>query len=154
MPYSKALTLKVANKGDFSPLLVVLVLLSIVSAVLSSQPILLILVSFIAFAAGWFSFILHSSKINDIKLISIILPDGQVRINSIEGSKIEGYLGGIQWCTSHIAVLRYISEEGRLRYLVFLSGQQHSNNFRRLQVWLRHGYCNNTDNHQVSDVAG
>lgn len=153
MPYNNALTLKVANRGDFSTLLIVLMALSLLSASLSAQPVLLILVSIVVFGAGWFEHILHSSKVSDMNLISIILPDGQVRIKLHGESKIEGYMCGQQWCTSHVAVLRYKSEEGRLRYRVFLRRQQHSNDYRRLRVWLRHDYRNDTGNKHVSGMA-
>ena len=153
MPYNNPLTLKVANRGDFSTPLFVLMAFAFLSAVLSAQPALLIFLSVVVFGAGWFLSILDSSKVNNTKLISIILTDGQVRIKLSGESKIEGYLCGQQWCTSHVAVLRYKSEEGRLRYRVFLSGQQHSNDYRRLRVWLRHDYRNDTGNKNVSGMA-
>ena len=153
MPYNEAITLKVANREAFFAPLIVIVLMAVASVVLSSQPVLLTLISLVILGTGWSSVILYFSKLNDLELISVNVPDGQIQIKSHTESKIEGFLGGVQWCTSHIAVLRYKSEEGRLHYLVILPGQQLSNNYRRLKVWLRHDYGNDTGTGQVSKVA-
>lgn len=153
MPYKAALTLKKANRQDCSAPLIVLMAFTFLSATLSAHPVLLIFLSIIVFGAGWFLSILGSSKVNNTKLTSIILTDGQVRIKLSGESNIEAYLCGQQWCTSHVAVLRYKSEEGKLGHLVFLSRQQHSNDYRRLMVWLRHDYRNDTVNKHVSQLA-
>ena len=140
MPYNTAITLKVVNRKVFSIFLVVLMSISFLSAVLSSQLVLLVSLTLVIFGLGWFLFILDSSKMNDMESMSIILPHAQVRIRSHGESEIEGYLSGQQWCISQLAVLRYKSE-GKSRYLVFLSRQQNSNDYRRLRVWLRQNYC-------------
>ena len=149
MPHNRPLTLKVANRKDFIPLVSTLFVLVLVSATLSPQPLLLVLLAVSVFAAGWFAPTLWISNVNDVELISVIFPDGQISLKSDFGTDCEGFLSGQQWCTQHVAVLRY-ETGGKRRYLVLLSAQQNANDYRRLIVWLRQDFCNDTGKKQVS----
>jgi len=149
MPHNKPLTLKAANRKDFIPLVSILFVLVLVSAILSPQPLLLVLLALSVFGAGWFASTLWVSNINDVELISVIFPDGQIRLKSDFEPDCEGFLSGQQWCTQHVAVLRYITGDKR-QYLVLLSAQQNADDYRRLIVWLRQDFCNDTGKKQVS----
>ena len=145
MPHNRPLILKVANRKDFTLLTFILFILVMVSAALSPQAVLLIFLGLVVFGA----YTLWISNINDVKLMSVIFPDGQIRLGSDLEPEIEGFLSGQQWCTHHFAILRYITG-GKCRYLVLLSAQQNADDYRRLNVWLRQDFCNDTANKKVS----
>lgn len=142
MPHNRPLILKVAGKNDFLvPGLVVSVLI-LVSALLSTQPVSMTAFVIALLGAGWFLFILDFSKVAAMKLTSVIFPDGLLSLESTQETKIEGVLSGQQWCNSQLAVLRYITS-GRRQYLVILSAQQNADDYRRLMVWLRQNFVIN-----------
>ena len=149
MPYNRSLTLKVANRKDFAIPIGILFVLTIVSALLSPQPAMLSTLVLLLFGVGWFVSILDLTKVNDVKFMLVISPDGRVRLESGQGSDITGYLSGQQWCTHHAAVLRYTAR-GKQRYLVVLSTQQNADEFRRLKVWLRQDFCSDIGEKPVS----
>ena len=151
MPYNRPITLKVAHRKDFIIPIGFLFALTIVSAVLSPQPVLLTMSVFILFGAGWLLYILNCHKISDINLISVILPDGRVRLESDQETEIVGILSGQQWCTHRVAVLR-LTARGKQKYLVVLSAQQKTDEFRRLEVWLRQKFRNNIGEKPVSGI--
>lgn len=140
MPFNRPLTLEVANRKDFTILIGILFVLSVVSSLLSPQPVLLTISVLLVFGAGWLVGILDFSKVNEVKLILIISPDGRVRLESDQKLKTEGILSGQQWCTHHVAILRYTAR-GKQQNLVLLSMQQNVDEFRRLKVWLRQDFC-------------
>jgi len=149
MPYNQPLTLKVANRKDFATPIGVLSVLTIVSALLSPQPMLLTTLMLLLFGAGWLIYILDFTKVNDVKLILVISPDGRVRLESGQEPDIVGFLSGQQWCTHHVAVLRYTAR-GKQQYLLVLSAQQNTDEFRRLKVWLRQDFCSDIGEKPVS----
>ena len=149
MPYNQPLTLKVANRKDFATPIGVLSVLTIVSALLSPQPMLLTTLMLLLFGAGWFIYILDFTKVNDVKFILVISPDGRVRLESGQEPDIVGFLSGQQWCTHHVAVLRYTAR-GKQQYLLVLSAQQNTDEFRRLKVWLRQDFCSDIGEKPVS----
>ena len=151
MPYNQPLTLKVAHRKDFIIPIVFLFVLIVISAVLSPQPVLLTMLVFILFGAGWLLYILDFHKVNDVKLISVMLPDGKVRLESDQETEIVGFLSGQQWCTHRIAVLRFTAR-GKHKYLVVLSAHQKTDEFRRLEVWLRQKFHNDIGEKPVSGV--
>ena len=151
MPHNSPLTFRVAGSRDFVLIALILFALSVVSAALSPQPVLLIVLSFLVFGAGWVACILEHSKVNEVELISVIFPDGRVRLESGRWFKIEGFLSGQQWCSHHVAVLRYITG-GKSQFLVLLSAQQNADEYRRLNVWLRQDFCSGTGDGPVSEV--
>ena len=151
MPYNRPLTLKVANRKDFTILIGILFVLSVVCAMLSPQPVLLTISVFLVFGAGQFARILDLYKVNDVKLILVISPDGRVRLESDKKLKSEGILSGQQWCSHHVAVLRYTAR-GKQQHLVLLSTQQDADEFRRLKVWLRQDFCSNIGEQPVSGI--
>lgn len=151
MPHNRPLTLKLANRKDFSILIGLLFILAVVAALLSPWPVFLTLLVIILLGAGRFSHTLDFSKVNDVKSILTILPDGRVCLESDQGFKSNGFLTGQQWCIQHVAVLRYISE-GKQRHLLVLSTQQNADEYRRLKVWLRQEVCTDTGEKPVSHV--
>jgi hypothetical protein len=151
MPYNRPITLKVAHRKDFIIPIGFLFVLTVVSAVLSPQPVLLTMSVFILFGAGWLLYILDFIKLNDVKLISVMLPDGKVRLESYHDTEILGFLSGQQWCTQHVAVLRFTAR-GKRNYLLVLSAQQKTDEFRRLKVWLRQGFCSDAGEKPVSGI--
>ncbi len=120
-----------------------LFVLVMISAALSPQPLLLSLLAFILFGVGYFASILDLSKVNNVKLKAVIFPDGQVRLERDGKIEIEGSLCTRQWCNHRLAVLRYIAA-GKWQHLVFIAKDQNADEYRRLNVWLRQGFCNDT----------
>jgi hypothetical protein len=151
MPYNRPLTLKVANRKDFIVPIGILFVLAVVSALLSPQPFLLTILVLLLFVAGWFIYILDFHKVNDVKLILDIFPDGRVRLESGQEPEIIGLLSGQQWCTHGVAILR-ITTQGKQQHLAVLSAQQEADEFRQLKVWLRQDFCSDTGKKQVSDI--
>lgn len=151
MPNEQALTLKVADERGFVLPLALLALLTLISALLSPQPVLLLIIVLLVFATTWLLRTLNLFKINTVKLTLVIFPDGQVRIKSDCKDMIAGFLDGQQWCTRHVAVLRFINKQGGVQKLVILSTQQQSADvFRHLNMWLRQNFCKDTQDRQVS----
>ena len=139
MPYNKPIRLTVANKRDFVIPMGLLMLLAVLSALLSSQPALLIV---LIFATGWGIFTLGFPKVSKTKVILNIFADGRVGLESGQKYTIEGVLDGQQWCTHRVAVLR-VADGGSTHKLVILSAQQqNADDFRRLNMWLRQEFFN------------
>ena len=140
MQNDQTLTLVVAKRSDFRPAVAVLATLTILSALLSPSPISLLVIVLLIFLAMWSGSTLGFFKVNNVNLISVIFPEGKVRLDCGSKGIIEGVLDGGQWCTRHIAVLRITSKRARVQNLVVLSKQQDSEDeFRRLHTWLRLG---------------
>jgi hypothetical protein len=78
-----------------------------------------------------------------------MLPDGRVRLESGQEPVIVGFLSGQQWCIQRVAVLRFTAR-GKQKYLVVLSAQQKTDEFRRLKVWLQQKFRNNIGEKPVS----
>ena len=138
MADKRSLTLNIAGKKDFVILKHALFLLVILSVLLSPQPFMLAIFSVLLVGAGWVSRILYFSKVNVIELTLVIFTDGQISLSSNCGDMEEGFLDGQQWCTRRIAVLR-VATASKTHNLIVLPGQQAPDEYRRLNVWLRHG---------------
>jgi len=150
MSHKQALTLTVSTRKEFRFLEGMLFVLCLLSAALSPQPLILILLTFIFFGAGRLIFILDFFKVHDGQLTLIMYPDGQVRLNSNCKTICEGFLDGRQWCTQLLAVL-HIETGGMTQKLLILSvNQQTTDDFQRLTVWLRQNYCCDTRINEVS----
>jgi len=117
------------------PAMLVSVLI-IISAVISPQPLLMTLFVTILLGMGWYLFILRFSLMTGEELTSVIFPDGSVTLESTGNNKIEGIVGGQQWCTNKLAVLKIVTT-GKHQRLVILARQQNAGDYRRLMVWLR-----------------
>ncbi len=143
MPYNRPLRLNVSGRKDFSILILAFFILAVVAAILSPEPVLLTLLVLSLFGAGWLALTLGFSKVNKVELMPVIFPDCRLRLESDHGPDVEGVLDGQQWCTRHVAVLRYIAE-GKRQYLVLLSARQNPDDYRRLSVWLRQDFCSDT----------
>ena len=151
MPNEQALTLKVANGRDVILPLTILALLALVSALLSPQPVVLLITVLLVLVSGWVLRILYLYNVSDVILTSVIFPGGQVKIKFDDKNMIAGSLDGQQWCTRHVAVLRIIDKQGGVQKLLILSMQQQSADvFRRLNMWLRQDFCKDTQDSKVS----
>jgi hypothetical protein len=152
MSYNRPIKLKVANRRDFIIPLGLLMVLAVLAALLSPQPVLMTVFTILILCAVWGTFTLGFSKVNEAKLILIIFADGWVDLEPAHEDTIEGFLDGQQWCTHRVAVLR-ITDGDSLRRLVILSArQQNADDFRRLNMWLRQDFCSDTREKQVSGI--
>jgi hypothetical protein len=143
MPDQVPIRLNVSDRTDFFLPICALYLLVIVAALISPYPILLGLLAFLSFLAGWGKHILKLPKANNVKLTSVIFPDGRVQLESGQERVLAGFLNGQQWCTRHFAILQ-ISDGNSIKKLFILSAQQRQNrDFRRLNMWLRLDMCDN-----------
>ena len=123
--------------------------MAMISAVLSPYPVLLVILMTFIFGAEQLLFILGFCKVSEPKLISVIFPEGKIKIKLHDEPKIEGFLIGQQWCTHHAAVLRYRAEGGVER-AVLLSRKQNADDYRRLSVCLQQDFCNDANKYNVS----
>ena len=128
-----------------------LYLLVILAALLSPFPVLLTVVASLLFGAERTVHPLIFAKTNNVKLISVIFPDGRVRLEFDREETIEVFLDGQQWCTRWLAVLR-VTNGDTIRKLVILAAQQQgTDDYRRLKMWLRSDLCSKTMARQVLD---
>ena len=138
MENKRSLTFRVAGKKDFVILNRVLFAMVMLSAALSPQPLLLTLLTILLIGTACVLRILCFSKVNDVELTLIIFADGRVRLSSNCGNIVEGFLDGQQWCTRRMSVLR-VATDCKTQNLIILSRQQAPDEYRRLNMWLRHG---------------
>jgi hypothetical protein len=148
MLYDTPLIFKIAIRKDFFFPIVILFVLSIVSALLSPQPVLLTIFAVVLFGAGRYVPLLDTTKVNDIYTKLIIFPDARVIVSN-HMSKKAGILCGQQWCTHRLAFLRY-TISGKKQSLILLSVQQNCGDFRRLKVWLRQDYCSHVSKSSIN----
>ena len=149
MPHNSPLTFRVANRKDFAIPLICLFVLAMLSAMLSTHIVQLGLLVFLIFGAGLIKYTLDFCKVNVVELVSSIFPDGKLTLESNHHPETAGYLDGQQWCTRHVAVLRYTTG-GKRKFLVLLSAQQDADHYRRLNVWLRQDFCTDSGENPVS----
>ena len=142
MSYNKPIRLTVANRRDFIIPMGLLVLLAVLSALLSPHPYLMTVFTVLILCAGWGIFALGFPNINNTNLTLIIFTDGRVELKSAHKDTIEGFLDGQQWCTHRVAVLRVADGESLRRLVILSVQQQNSDNFRRLNMWLRQDFFN------------
>jgi hypothetical protein len=141
MPSKRPIRLEVSNKTDFFLPVCLLQLLVVFAALLSSYPVLLALLAIVSFGAGWAVHISGLAKTNTVKLTLVIFADGRVQLES-SGERISaGVLDGQQWCTHQLAVLRITDGETTRKLPVLSARQREAGDFRRLNMWLRHGLC-------------
>jgi len=143
MLHNKPLTLKNASREDLLPMTGIVFVLLIVAALLSPSPVWATLSVFLLIGVPGFVFTLKKSYVGELKLTSIIFPDGRLRLISGSEVIIDGYLGDQHWCTRHAAVLSYI-EGGKRQFMVLIAALQNADDYRRLSVWLRQDFCRNT----------
>ena len=149
MSYNGPIKLAVANRQDFSIPMGLLMLLAVLAALLSPQPALLVV---LILATGLGIFTLGFSKVNDSKLTLVIFEDGHAGIESAHKDTIEGFLGGQQWCTHHVAVLCVADGVSKRRLVILSAQQREADEFRRLNMWLRQDICCDTREKQVSRI--
>ena len=152
MPHNRSLTLKVATQTDFAIPVLILFLLAVISAALSPQPLYLTLFVLFIFGVWWITHILRFPKVNKLELNAVFFSDGRVSLESGRKFTSVGMLDGQQWCSHHVTVLRYLSG-GQLQFLVLLSAQQNSDDYRRLKVWLRQNICTGSNKNSAGHLA-
>ena len=148
---NKPITLVVSNRKDFDLAVCMLYLLVILAALLSPFPVLLTVVASLLFGAERTVHSLIFAKTNNVKLISVIFPDGRVRLESDREETIEVFLDGQQWCTRWLAVLRVTNGDSNRKLVILAAQQQGTDDYRRLKMWLRNDLCINTVSRQVLD---
>ena len=151
MLHNKPITLTVSNRKDFDLAVFMLYLLVVLAALLSPFPVLLTIVASLLFGAERTAHTFIFSRANNVKLIAIIFPDGRVRLESDWEETIEGFLDGQQWCTRWLAVLRVTKGDTTLKLVIRSAQQQGTDDYRRLNMWLRNDLCSKTLARQVLD---
>ena len=152
MLLNQPLKLKVSDSKDFILHYRLLNLLVIFAALLSPYPVLLTLVVSLFSGAGWLAHILKFSKPNKVELILVIFADGRVQLESNWEESFEGFLDGQQWCIHRLAVLQISNGETTRRLIIRSRQQKGADDFRRLNMWLRQGLCDNTRAKQVLEL--
>ena len=137
MPYNSSLTLRIAKRRDFDKPVCLLFLLVMLSAVISTQPLLLASLAILFFGGTWVAHTLKYFNVNNAELISVIFPDGIVRLKSNHGDTLAGVLDGPQWSTGKLTVLRVVVAGSVRKVIILSSKQQGTEDFRRLNTWLR-----------------
>lgn len=152
MLLNQPLKLKVSDSEDFILYYRLLNLLVIFAALLSPYPMLLTLVAGLFSGVAWLVRTLKKSKTNNVELISVISADGRVQLESNREEIFKGFFDGQQWCIHRLAVLQISNGETTRRLIIRSSQQKGADDFRRLNMWLRQGLCDNTKARQVLEV--
>jgi hypothetical protein len=151
MQQNRPLTLRVAKRRDFAAATRILGLLILLAALLSPQPVLMLILVFLLCGAGWGTHALGFHEINCQKRKLVVFPDGQIRLEFDCKNPAGGFLDGQQWCTHRFALLR-IRVGGSICNLPILSSQQQVDDIRRLNMWLRQDFYNGTSEKPVPRV--
>ena len=137
MAHKQTLALTVATRRDFEILGWVVFVLMLLAAAISSQPLILLTLSicFLFVALRYPAMILAKTPLESSTLQ--VTRNGQVNFKTSESDPDSGELCGSQWCTRHLAILRFRSGNA-VRHLVLIAARQSPESFRQLSVWLRH----------------
>ena len=149
MLINQPIKLHVSERRDFVIVYFLLNCLLFGAALISPFPLLLTSFVVLLSGAGWLVFTLKFAKPSSVKLISIIFADGRLRLESNRGETFEGFLDGQQWCNHRLAVLRISNGKSTRRLIICSWQQQGVDNFRRLNMWLRQGLCDDTGTRPV-----
>jgi hypothetical protein len=151
--HERPLRLIVADRSKFDLPIRCLLLLALLAAVLSPQPLLLTGSVILFFGAGWLFGILEFYKVNDPVLNTVIHADGNLQLQGVGMESQPARLEGRQWCTRWMTVLR-VYEAGKIRRLVVLSSQNQktSKDYQTLALWLRQGICDDNHVRQVLEI--
>lgn len=148
---NKPIRLNVASRKDFAFAVCALYMLGILAALLGPSPVLSMLLAILFIGVGWATHILKISKTSNVKLTSVIFPDGRVRLESDREDITEGFLHGQQWSTHWFSVLRFSNGDTTRKLVIRYAQQQGTDDYRRLKMWLRNGLCSNTMARRVLD---
>jgi len=148
---NKPIRLKVATRRDFTLVVSALCVLGILAALLSPYPVWSTIFAILLIGVGQTTHVLEFSKTNNVKLTSVIFPDGRVRLEFNREDTIEGFLDGQQWSTHWFTVLRFSNGDTTRKLVIRSAQQQGTNDYRRLKMWLRNDLCSNTRPRQVLD---
>jgi|GEM_PF-1411132 len=149
MLHNRPVKLKVSTGMDFALPVRLLNSMVVIAALLSPHPLLLTVPVALVLWAGWVRQRKGLFKTKSSELISIIFPDGHVRLESKREVIFEGFLNGQQWCSRRLTVLRICNEDSTRKLVIQSAKQQVADDFRRLNMWLRQDLCNNTRGKQV-----
>jgi len=152
MLLNQPVKLKVSDRKDFILHYRLLNLLVMFAALFSPYPVLLTLAVGLSSGVGWLVYILKKSKTNNLELISVIFADGRVQLESNREEVFEGFFDGQQWCIHRLAVLKISNGETTRRLIIKSREQKGADDFRRLNMWLRQGLCDNTRAKQVLEL--
>jgi len=148
---NQPIRLNVSTSGNWLLPVHLLNFLLVTAALVSPHPVLLTLCAIFVIGAGWIIRALKYSKTNNVELTSVIFPDGKVRLESNREESIAGFLHGQQWCSRWFAVLRFSNGNTVHKLIIRPSQQQGTDDFRRLNMWLRQDLLSNTGARQVLD---
>ena len=141
MLHNTELELKAAGMKTFLPVFLVSLLLSLISAIFSSNAFFLISVNCLLVLIPYHYLKRSANQAKAVNQTFTANAEGDLCLEiSMAAAKL-GRLKGTQWCTRNLAVLRY-QLAGKVGYLVILKFQQRPEQFRRLSVWLRHNSRN------------
>jgi hypothetical protein len=127
-----SLELRSATIWDVRVPFAILLVLLVIAAALSTHPVLLTSVLFVLFVVGWGGLILGFYKVNLENLLLIIYSDGRVRVKS-RNESASGVLIGQQWCVQPF-------EKMTQNLLVLSAQQKNTDDFRRLNMWLKQDF--------------
>ena len=141
MFHDAELELKAAGKNIFLPALSLSFFLVLIPTFLSSNAIWLISVNCFFLCFSYHCFKDSACRAEPLCGSFFTNAKGDLLLQRSAAATVIGRLSGSQWCSRHMAVLRYKSV-GRVGHLVILKIQQKPERFRQLSVWLRHNSRN------------
>jgi hypothetical protein len=149
MPYDGSLNLKVANKTDFQVPLRILFLMVLLAAILSAEPMLMVIAALVFFGAR--SIWLAARNDNNPVSALIVFPDGRVKLKYAANDRpaADGLMDSQQWCTQRFAVLRVVTDNTMRDLVIFRAQQSSGDDFRRINMWLRQNFYGDTDARKV-----
>lgn len=141
MFHDSEIVLRATGGNDFLPALAVVCFLVLMAALLNSNTIWLISVIFLLIFFSYYCYRRYGNGLGAISTTFRTNTNGDLLLERQSAPAIAGKLSGSQWCSRHMAVLRYKSL-GRVGHLIILKMKQRPEQFRQLSVWLRHNSRN------------
>lgn len=141
MFHDSELTLKAAGINDRLAATIVAYLLVLLSALISSNTVLLISVNSFCIFFSYHYLRRQGNRAETTGSIFRTNINGDLLLEQRSAGVIAGTLSGSQWCSRHMAILRY-KAAGRVGHLLILKARQRPEQFRQLSVWLRHNSRN------------
>lgn len=137
MAHKQTLAMTVATRRDFEILVRLVFVLMLLAGLISSHPLILLTFNtcFLLAALQIPSMVFANTPLENCTVH--VTRDGQLSFTPSHSRPDTGELKGSQWCTRHMAILRYRSGNA-VRHLVLIAARQSPESFRQLSVWLRH----------------
>ena len=81
----------------------------------------------------------------------VVFPDGRVKLKfaAKDQQTMDGFMDGRQWCTQKLAVLRVVTDTKMHNLVIFDAQQSGGDDFRRINMWLRQNFYDDTDARKV-----